>query len=154
MHIVGLRGHPRRIANPYVYEFLDKAGIHFMNEFMTVSALLLGATQLLLVYNFVTSLAFGRRATPNPWHANTLEWSTTSPASALQLRADSDVYHAAYEYSLPGADEDYLPQTQPLPPLSKATVLEPANRDPPGPPTAARSTFSIVERSLPPFRFF
>ena len=36
-------------------------------------------------------------------------------AGPLQLRANPDVYHAPYEYSVPGVEEDYLPQTLPRP---------------------------------------
>jgi cytochrome c oxidase subunit 1 len=115
MHVIGLRGHPRRVANPYLYQFLDNAAVHFMNEFMTVSALLLGAAQLLFVYNFFVSLAAGRRAGENPWRANTLEWNTSSPPPHYNFARIPTVYHAAYEYSHPGADEDYLPQTKLLP---------------------------------------
>jgi cytochrome c oxidase subunit 1 len=120
MHIVGIHGHPRRIADPYVYPYLDKPGIHFMNEFMTVSALLLGASQLILVYNFVVSLAFGAKAGDNPWKANSLEWATTSPPAHYNFEKIPRVHHAPYEYSVPGVAEDYLPQTQPMPELAHA----------------------------------
>jgi cytochrome c oxidase subunit 1 len=120
MHIIGMRGHPRRVANPYLYKFLDNPGIHFMNEFMTVSALLLGAAQLLLIYNVAASLLAGRRAPANPWRANTLEWATTSPPPHYNFAAIPTVYHPAYEYSIPGQDDDFLPQTQPLPGLAES----------------------------------
>src|SRR5918911_1055646 len=31
MHIIGLHGHPRRIADPYIYGYLNNYGIHWMN---------------------------------------------------------------------------------------------------------------------------
>ncbi len=126
MHIIGMYGHPRRLATPYEYEFLNKPGVIWMNQFMTVNALLLGAAQLILVYNFFSSLIAGKRAGENPWRANSLEWATNSPPPHYNFARIPTVYHAAYEYSAPGAEEDYLPQTQPMPPQSKATVLEPA----------------------------
>jgi cytochrome c oxidase subunit 1 len=115
MHIIGMRGHPRRVADPYVYEFLRVPDIAWMNQFMTVSALALGAVQLLFVYNFVASLLAGKRAGENPWRANTIEWTTTSPPPHYNFARIPTVYHPAYEYSLPGAGEDYLPQTKPRP---------------------------------------
>ncbi len=115
MHIIGLRGHPRRIADPAIYEFLRNPAVEWMNEVMTISALALGVTQLILIYNFTVSLFAGRKAGDNPWHANTLEWTTTSPPPHYNFERIPTVYHPAYEYSVPGADEDFLPQTQPRP---------------------------------------
>jgi cytochrome c oxidase subunit 1 len=115
MHIIGMHGHPRRIADPNIYDFLRTPGIQWMNQFMTISALGLGLTQLIVVYNFIYSLVAGPRAGDNPWHANTLEWTTPSPPPHYNFERIPTVYHAAYEYSVPGVEQDYLPQTQPRP---------------------------------------
>ncbi len=123
MHIIGMRGHPRRVADPYVYKFLDVPGVHFMNEFMTYCAIGLGIVQIIIVYNFIASLIAGKKAEANPWHANTLEWTTTSPPPHYNFATLPTVYHPAYEYSVPGMEEDYLPQTEPRPP--KAGPLDP-----------------------------
>jgi cytochrome c oxidase subunit 1 len=122
MHIIGMHGHPRRIADPTIYPYLQGAGIIGMNQFMTINSFLLGLTQLILVYNFVTSLFAGPKAGVNPWHANTLEWSTTSPPPHYNFAVIPTVYHAPYEYSIPGSKEDFLPQTEPLP---EGLVLDP-----------------------------
>ncbi len=110
MHFLGIGGHMRRIYNPNQYEFLE----HFagMNEFITVSALLLGSVQIFFLLNFVLSLFFGRKAERNPWQANTLEWVAASPPPHGNFEATPTVYHAAYEYSSPLVEEDYLPQTR------------------------------------------
>ena len=123
MHIIGMHGHPRRIADPTIYEFLRGSNITGMNEFMTISAMLLGASQLIFVYNFFFSLFAGPKAPDNPWHANTLEWATTSPPPYYNFATIPTVYHAAYEYSVPGVDKDYLPQTEPRP--ASAGPLDP-----------------------------
>jgi cytochrome c oxidase subunit 1 len=123
MHIIGMHGHPRRIADPTVYEFLRGPGITGMNQFMTIGAFLLGLTQLIFVYNFCYSLLAGPKAGTNPWHANTLEWSTTSPPAHYNFERIPTVYHAPYEYSVPGVEEDYLPQTSPRP--ASAGPLDP-----------------------------
>jgi cytochrome c oxidase subunit 1 len=115
MHIIGMHGHPRRIADPTTYEFLQGPAIMGMNQFMTISAFLLGLTQLIFVYNFFYSLVAGPKAVNNPWHANTLEWSTTSPPAHYNFERIPTVYHPPYEYSVPDVDEDYLPQTRPRP---------------------------------------
>src|SRR5205823_6329100 len=110
-----MHGHPRRIADPYVYDFLNNASVHGLNEFMTVSALLLGLTQLIFVGNFFYSLVLGPRATDNPWHSNSLEWATSSPPAHYNFETIPRVYHGPYEYSLPNRPTDYLPQTEPRP---------------------------------------
>ena len=103
MHIVGMHGHPRRIADPTVYAYLQGAGVVGMNQFMTINAFLLGLTQLIFAYNFLYSLAAGPKAPANPWHANTLEWTTTSPPAHYNFERLPTVYHAPYEYSVPGS---------------------------------------------------
>ncbi len=115
MHIIGMHGHPRRIADPSIYPFLQGAGIVGMNKIMTYSAFGLGLAQIAFVINFFYSLAFGAKSGPNPWKANTLEWAAPSPPPHYNFEAIPTVYHAAYEYSLPGMADDYLPQTQPRP---------------------------------------
>ena len=87
-----------------------------MNQFMTYSAFVLGLAQIIFALQF--PLQPGRRpqgAGDNPWHANTLEWADASPPPHYNFEMIPTVYHAAYEYSVPGVDEDYLPQTEPRP---------------------------------------
>mgnify|MGYP000005416031 CR=1 FL=1 len=48
---------------------------------MTVFSIALGFIQLLFVANFFWSMFRGKKAEQNPWNANTLEWTTSSPAS-------------------------------------------------------------------------
>jgi cytochrome c oxidase subunit 1 len=127
MHIVGMHGHPRRIADPYVYKFLDNPTVHGMNVIMTVSALCLGLTQILFAYNFLTSLVFGARAGDNPWHSNSLEWTTTSPPAHYNFATIPTVYHGPYEYSVPGQPNDYLLQTEPRP--ASAPPIDPVMGD-------------------------
>ena len=115
MHIIGLHGHPRRIADPTLYEYLNNPSVHGMNVFMTVNALLLGLTQLIFAYNFLSSLVIGAKASDNPWHANSLEWATTSPPAHYNFATIPTVYHGPYEYSVPTMPTDFLPQTRPRP---------------------------------------
>ncbi|MGB2608845.1 MAG: cbb3-type cytochrome c oxidase subunit I [Isosphaeraceae bacterium] len=122
MHIIGMHGHPRRIADPTIYPYLQGAGVIGMNQFMTYSAFGLGLTQLIFAYNFIHSLFLGPKAPINPWHANTLEWTTSSPPPHYNYARIPTVYHPPYEYSVPGVDDDYLPQTEPMP---AGIVLDP-----------------------------
>jgi cytochrome c oxidase subunit 1 len=115
MHIIGMHGHPRRIADPTVYEYLRGAGTMGLNQFMTISAFGLGLTQLIFAFNFFYSLFAGPKASDNPWHSNSLEWvATSSPPAYYNFAKIPTVYHSPYEYSVPGAAADYVPQTQPL----------------------------------------
>ncbi len=123
MHIIGLHGHPRRIADPTVYQFLTTPGVVGMNRFMTLSAFGLGLTQILFAFNFLYSLVAGPRSGANPWKSNTLEWTTTSPPPYYNFETIPTVYHPAYEYSVPGVDADFLPQTEPRP--AQAGPLDP-----------------------------
>jgi cytochrome c oxidase subunit 1 len=120
MHIVGLHGQPRRYADASSYMFLNSPAIRGMNEVMTVSAFVLGAAQLILVFNFFTSLFLGCKADANPWRSTTLEWTTASPPPWENYATIPTVYHAAYEYALPETPDDYLPQDQPMPPASES----------------------------------
>ena len=112
MHYLGVGGHMRRIYNPLQYEFLES--MQGMNEFITISALLLGASQIFFAINFLWSLFWGRRAERNPWLANTLEWDAPSPPPHGNFETTPTVYRGAYEYSSPEVEEDYLPQSRQL----------------------------------------
>jgi len=109
MHAVGLAGMPRRIANPLQYEFLQP--VQTLNIYITLSAIGLTLAQFLFLINFIWSIVAGPKAEDNPWEAATLEWTTSSPPPHGNW-GDTipTVYRGPYEYSLPGAREDYLPQ--------------------------------------------
>ncbi len=123
MHIVGLHSQPRRYAAYDGFELYNNFGTIGMNQFMTICAFLLGLSQLILVYNFIASLIAGPPAGDNPWQANSLEWQTTSPPPYFNFERIPTVYHPAYEFSVPGQERDYLPQTEPRPP--QAEPLDP-----------------------------
>ena len=86
MHFLGMGGMMRRIYNPLQYEFLQSW--QGMAVFMTWSAFILGAVQILFIWNFIASLATGRKAGANPWQANTLEWTAAVAAAPRQLGGD------------------------------------------------------------------
>jgi cytochrome c oxidase subunit 1 len=111
MHNLGLDGMMRRIYDPNQYEFLQP--LQPMNTFISVSALLLGAAQLIFMFNFLWSLRFGKKAPANPWNANSLEWTLPSPPPHGNFATMPTVYRGPYEYSSPGRDEDYWPQSEP-----------------------------------------
>jgi len=112
MHLVGLRGMMRRIANPMQYEFLKP--LEPLNMFITMAAVLLLLSQLIFVVNFFWSLVRGKVAERNPWQANTLEWTTDSPPPHENFASTPVVYRGPYDYSFPESTQDWLPQNQPL----------------------------------------
>jgi cytochrome c oxidase subunit 1 len=109
MHLVGVAGMMRRIADPTQYEFLQP--LQPMNRFITVAAISLIAAQTPLLVNVAWTLLKGRAAVANPWSANTLEWSAASPPPHDNWGpAEPLVVRGPYEYSAPGAAADWLPQ--------------------------------------------
>jgi cytochrome c oxidase subunit 1 len=112
MHYLGVAGHMRRIYDPYQYQFL--APLKDLNEFITVSAFLLGVSQILFFVNFFWSAFAGRKASENPWDANGLEWSTPSPPPHGNWPgAIPTVHRWPYEYSNPAAPRDHVMQHEP-----------------------------------------
>jgi cytochrome c oxidase subunit I len=77
--------------------------------------LIVGAVQLVFLYNLFRSYFKGKPAGDNPWQATTLEWQTanTPPKHGNFGAALPVVYRWAYDYSVPGADADFIPQNHP-----------------------------------------
>lgn len=73
-HILGLLGMPRRV---FTYPNLPYLGS--LNMFSTISAVLLGVSFFIFIWNIFYSLKYGETAGDNPWNAWTLEWLTSSP---------------------------------------------------------------------------
>ena len=111
MHILGIGGMQRRIAEPQVYDYLKP--LQATQVAITWAAFALGAVQLLFMGNFFWSLFRGPKAEANPWGATTLEWATSSPPPHENFREIPEVHRWAYDYSLPGAPADFVPQTEP-----------------------------------------
>jgi len=113
MHFLGLAGLPRRYYTNSAFPIFD--GLSDINEIITSFAILGGLVQLLFVFNFFYSIFKGTRATQNPWEANTLEW--TSPVERMHGNWPGEipsVHRWPYDYSKPGAEKDFIPQTEPL----------------------------------------
>jgi cytochrome c oxidase subunit 1 len=108
MHLVGTAGLRRRIFDPTASVFENN--VQFLNQFMTVSAIILGLVQIIFFVNFFWSLFRGQRVGRNPWHSNTLEWSAPSPPPHGNFESPPVVYRGPYEYARPDMEEDYLPQ--------------------------------------------
>jgi cytochrome c oxidase subunit 1 len=77
MLLIGYGGMHRRIYNPFIYESLQR--LMPLNTMITISALIMGAFQLVFVFNLIWSLTKGEKASNNPWNVGTLEWTIPSP---------------------------------------------------------------------------
>jgi cytochrome c oxidase subunit 1 len=117
MHYIGLLGVPRRYFDIGDTAFVPPSA-HTLNAFMSIVALVVGAAQLVFLYNLFRSLVAGVPSGGNPWRAASLEWETpTTPPPHGNWGKDLPVvYRWPYDYSVPGAAEDFIPQNQPAAP--------------------------------------
>ncbi|HET7307428.1 MAG TPA: cbb3-type cytochrome c oxidase subunit I [Gammaproteobacteria bacterium] len=74
MHISGLLGMPRR-----VYTYPAGLGWGDLNLVTTIGAFIFALGVLVFLVNVVMTLLRGKQAPANPWDADTLEWTTSSP---------------------------------------------------------------------------
>jgi cytochrome c oxidase subunit 1 len=118
MHFVGIGGAPRRYYDYSVYEGFDtnQAEIFMdLNVVITIFAIIGALAQLIFLFNFFYSTFRGQVAVKNPWKGNSLEWTT--PVEHMHGNWPNElpeVHRWPYDYSKPGAAEDYIPQTVPL----------------------------------------
>lgn len=114
MHIMGVVGMPRRYAQFTEYEFLKP--LHSLVLLVTIGVIITAAIQLVFLFNFFWSMFKGRRAGDNPWEATTLEWAIPSPPPHDNFAGIPPVvYRGSYEFSVPGAPNDFILQTEPDP---------------------------------------
>ncbi|MFZ9673021.1 MAG: cytochrome c oxidase subunit I [Flavobacteriaceae bacterium] len=122
MHFVGMAGVPRRYYENTAFPMFDE--LTNLQVLITVFAIIAALVQLVFVYNFISSIYFGKKATQNPWSSNTLEWTT--PVEHIHGNWPSEipeVHRWAYDYSKTGKSgeyiipgQDFIPQTEPLGP--------------------------------------
>lgn len=112
LHFLGLDGVPRRYYAFTEFEFMNKWLT--VNVFVTWAAIIAALAQVAFLFNFFHSIFKGKKSTQNPWEANTLEWTT--PVERLHGNWPGEiptVYRWPYDYSKPGAEHDFIPQTVP-----------------------------------------
>lgn len=111
LHYLGLLGVPRRYFEMGETSFIPPSA-ETLNEFVTVIALVVGFAQLLFLFNLGWSTFRGKIAERNPWRATSLEWQTAEyPPGHGNFAEQLPVVHRwAYEYSVPGLEQDYVPQ--------------------------------------------
>jgi cytochrome c oxidase subunit 1 len=122
MHFVGMAGVPRRYYENTAFPMFDE--LTNLQVLITVFAIIAALVQLVFVYNFISSIYFGKKATKNPWSSNTLEWTT--PLEHIHGNWPGEipeVHRWAYDYSKTGKSgeyiipgQDFIPQTEPMGP--------------------------------------
>jgi cytochrome c oxidase subunit 1 len=111
MHFLGLVGRPRRYADLSGVNFL--APLHPVEFFISIAAFITIGAQFIFLFNFFYSLKWGKKAEENPWRGTTLEWTIPSPPPFDNFAGRHvEVYRGAYEFSVPGAAQDFIPQDE------------------------------------------
>ena len=87
MHFIGLAGVPRRYYSFNEIEAFAQYGD--LNKLISVVTVIVFLGQFVFLVNFVWSMYRGRKATQNPWQANTLEW--TSPIEGIHGNWEGDL---------------------------------------------------------------
>ena len=119
MHYLGFVGVPRRYYDNVLASGGESAfypeSAAILNQGISLTAFVVGAAQFLFIYNLVVSYWRGREAGPNPWGATSLEWRTpqTPPIHGNWGEQLPTVHRWAYDFSVPGEKEDFIPQDVP-----------------------------------------
>ena len=121
MHFIGMAGLPRRYYTNTAFPYFDD--LADVNVIITIFAFIAAAAQIVFLYNFISSMFFGKMGPKNPWKSNTLEWT----AEVKHVHGNWDgpipsVHRWAYDYSKRNEDDsdyvvpgqDYAPQVLPL----------------------------------------
>jgi cytochrome c oxidase subunit I len=99
---LGLMGMPRR-----VFEYARN--LETLNDWVSISAFLLGGSILIFLINFVMSMLFWREPeVGNPWRARSLEWQLSTPPPPENFKRVPVILSGPYDYgvkdALPVAD--------------------------------------------------
>jgi cytochrome c oxidase subunit 1 len=111
MLIQGLAGVSRRLYDGGL-QYTHAQGVLHLNVVISMAAWTMAFFQLFFIVNFFLSIRKGKKVDHNPWKSTTLDWAaTTSPPLAHgNFTTPPEVFHGAYEYSVPGQADDYSPQ--------------------------------------------
>ncbi|MFE3846448.1 cbb3-type cytochrome c oxidase subunit I [Flavobacterium sp. LB3P45] len=113
MHFIGLAGLPRRYYTNTNFPLFDD--LQNVNVLITTFALIGGVFQLVFLYNFFSSIFYGKKSVQNPWKSTTLEW--TAPVEHIHGNWPGEipeVHRWPYDYSNPAHDVDFVPQNVPM----------------------------------------
>jgi cytochrome c oxidase subunit 1 len=84
-----------------------------LNVNITLAAYALGISQIPFIINLFYSIKNGKKVeSDNPWESTTLDWQTPTPPPHGNFAGPIKVVNGPYEYSVPGAKADFVPQNQ------------------------------------------
>jgi len=106
MHLVGIDGMPRRVAD-YAEQYAT------WNAIISISAFIFGASFLIFLYNMIASWRHGPAAVGNPWRANSIEWQVSSPPPVFNFDEVPTVVAGPYEYGVPGVVHAVFKEKEP-----------------------------------------
>ncbi len=106
MHYQGLEGMPRRVSD-YAAEFA------WSNTMISIASFVLGASTLIMFYNFIHSARHGKPAGNNPWGGLTLEWMLSSPPPVFNFPVTPRVIGGPYRFGEEGAKHAIIPEVEP-----------------------------------------
>ncbi len=111
MHYLGFLGVPRRYFELGDTQVFDSS-VGDLNAFISIVTWIVGFAQIVFLYNMARSYFKGKEAGQNPWGACSLEWQTPQvpPGHGNWGKELPLVYRWAYDYGVPGAVNDFVPQ--------------------------------------------
>ena len=113
MHFLGLAGVPRRYYQNTAFPMFDN--LQDINVLITIFAIIAACGQLIFLFNFFYSIFRGPKSVQNPYNSNTLEWTTPMANTHGNWPGElPEVHRWPYDYSRPGEEADFIPQTVPL----------------------------------------
>jgi cytochrome c oxidase subunit 1 len=122
MFLQGIKGMLRRMSDgavnysaarvPGVIDALP-GSIMQLNGVILWAAICLGIAQIPFIINLFWSINHGEKVGDNPWRATTLDWQTPTPPPHGNFTEEQVIERGPYEYSVPGAAEDFTPQGGP-----------------------------------------
>lgn len=117
MYYEGLAGVPRRYYDYTLWHSFNQ--FEGLNRMISTVAIVSFCVQLLFICNFFYSIFKGRRLKdPNPWKANTLEWTTPIETPHGNWPGEiPEVYRWPYTYN--EGQKEYFPQTEKEVPTEK-----------------------------------
>jgi cytochrome c oxidase subunit 1 len=110
--LMGLAGVSRRLYDGGA-SYAHAQGVLHWNVVSSFGAWALALAQLPFIFNFFWSAFRGERVSANPWEATTLEWAAPSPPPHGNFETPPVAHRGPYEYSVPGAPRDHVPQWEP-----------------------------------------
>ncbi len=94
----GVMGMRRRIA-----DYDPALGVEVTHVLITIAALIIGWSVLIMLYNLISSSRTQPLAATNPWGSRSPEWQTPTPIPEFNYDTPIEIVGDPYDYGLPGA---------------------------------------------------